>query len=675
MRPLWKPLAIGLALAVGAMVAPLAPQAGAADGITIALDPGHGGSDPGASANGLVEKDLTLAVGRALKAELETYQGVRVHMTREDDSRPSENISQDLSARVASSVAAGASALVSLHCNSGTAGSSGAEVWYPNASSYNYSTHTQGAALATAIQNQLTSLGLTDRGIKTRDNPYYDYPDGSTGDYYAISRHARLSNLTGIIVEHAFLTSASDAARLREPGFVQSLAMADAAGIAQALGLSKGTWHNDGGRWRFGADGKYLTGWFSVGGVWYWGDSEGYTVTGWQVINWRWYYFDASTAMQTGWRQIDGAWYYLGSSGAMVFGWAKDGGAWYHLGASGRMDTGWILDGWSWYYLDPASGAMRTGWVEDGGTWFHLGSSGSMTTGWLSEGGSWYYFDPASGAMRTGWAAIGGSWYYLDPASGAMRTGWVEDGGTWFHLGSSGSMTTGWLSEGGSWYYLDPGSGAMATGTVVVDGRESVFAASGEWLGYASGGTTASGMHPVMAAPTAQRAAVIASMAAAFDDSGSSYPASLAAGGAPTINDFAAIAYDEAVAEGVSPELVFTQAMKETGWLGFGGDVSVDQFNFAGIGAVGGGAGGASFPDVRTGLRAQVQHLRAYADAGATASSLANPLVDPRFSYVSKGSAPYVEYLGVQENPNGKGWATARNYGYDIIAMMKSYFG
>ena len=613
MRPLWKPLAIGLALAVGAMVAPLAPQAGAADGITIALDPGHGGSDPGASANGLVEKDLTLAVGRALKAELETYQGVRVHMTREDDSRPSENISQDLSARVASSVAAGASALVSLHFNSGTAGSSGAEVWYPNASSYNYSTHTQGAALATAIQNQLTSLGLTDRGIKTRDNPYYDYPDGSTGDYYAISRHARLSNLTGIIVEHAFLTSASDAARLREPGFVQSLAMADAAGIAQALGLSKGTWHNEGGRWRFGADGKYLTGWFSVGGVWYWGDSEGYTVTGWQVINWRWYYFDASTAMQTGWRQIDGAWYYLGSSGAMVFGWAKDGGAWYHLGASGRMDTGWILDGWSWYYLDPASGAMRTGWVEDGGTWFHLGSSGSMTTGWLSEGGSWYY--------------------------------------------------------------LDPGSGAMATGTVVVDGRESVFAASGEWLGYASGGTTASGMHPVMAAPTAQRAAVIASMAAAFDDSGSSYPASLAAGGAPTINDFAAIAYDEAVAEGVSPELVFTQAMKETGWLGFGGDVSVDQFNFAGIGAVGGGAGGASFPDVRTGLRAQVQHLRAYADAGATASSLANPLVDPRFSYVSKGSAPYVEYLGVQENPNGTGWATARNYGYDIIAMMKSYFG
>ena len=236
-------------------------------------------------------------------------------------------------------------------------------------------------------------------------------------------------------------------------------------------------------------------------------------------------------------------------------------------------------------------------------------------------------------------------------------------------------MTTGWLREGGSWYYLDPGSGAMATGTVVVDGRESVFAASGEWLGYASGGTTASGMHPVMAAPTAQRAAVIASMAAAFDDSGSPYPASLAAGGAPTINDFAAIAYDEAVAEGVSPELVFAQAMKETGWLGFGGDVSVDQFNFAGIGAVGGGAGGASFPDVRTGLRAQVQHLRAYADAGATASSLANPLVDPRFSYVSKGSAPYVEYLGVQENPNGTGWATARNYGYDIIAMMKSYFG
>ena len=111
-----------------------------------------------------------------------------------------------------------------------------------------------------------------------------------------------------------------------------------------------------------------------------------------------------------------------------------------------------------------------------------------------------------------------------------------------------------------------------------------------------------------------------------------------------------------------------------TGWLGFGGDVSIGQFNFAGIGAVGGGAQGASFPDVRTGIRAQVQHLRAYADASVTAQSLANPVVDPRFAYVRKGGAPVVEHLGIQENPNHTGWAAAKNYGHDLVSMMAAYF-
>ena len=51
--------------------------------------------------------------------------------------------------------------------------------------------------------------------------------------------------------------------------------------------------------------------------------------------------------------------------------------------------------------------------------------------------------------------------------------------------------------------------------------------------------------------------------------------------------------------------------MKETGFLQFGGDVSVEQFNFAGIGTTGGGVPGNSYPDVRTGVRAQIQHLKA----------------------------------------------------------------
>ena len=422
MRSPWRTLAAGLALAFGAAVAALVPPAHAANGIIIAIDPGHGGSDPGAVANGLREKDLTLAVSLALKEELESYDGVTVVMTRETDVRPSENLSTDLSSRVDTAAAADADALVSIHFNSASPIAHGAEVWYGNSSSYNYWTHTQGRTLSSNIQNQLTALGLADRGIKTRDNEYYDYPDGSTGDYYAIIRQAREENMPGIIVEHAFVTSSSDAQKLSDPAFVRSLGVADATGIAQTYGLSKGTWEKSGDSWRFMRDGKAKTGWFSAGGRWYWAGSDGRTIRGWSTINGRRYFFDDSTAMVTGWKKEDGKWYYLRPDGDMATGWVKVAGSWYYMNESGKMVSGWLRDGDAWYYMS---------------------SSGAMTVGWQNVGGTWYYF----------------------PGSGVMATGWIQDGG--------------------SWYYMND-TGAMVTGTQVVDGRRATFAPSGRWTGYAS---------------------------------------------------------------------------------------------------------------------------------------------------------------------------------------------
>lgn len=144
------------------------------------------------------------------------------------------------------------------------------------------------------------------------------------------------------------------------------------------------------------------------------------------------------------------------------------------------------------------------------------------------------------------------------------------------------------------------------------------------------------------------------------------YDGSLAKGGARTIERFAQIFYEEANAEGVKAEVAFTQCMKETGFLKYGGDVLPNQYNFAGIGATG-AVHGASFKDVRTGIRAQIQHLKAY----ASTSPLNNACVDPRFNLVTRNTAPYVEWLGIKENPNGYGWATAKNYGYDIVGMVK----
>ena len=144
------------------------------------------------------------------------------------------------------------------------------------------------------------------------------------------------------------------------------------------------------------------------------------------------------------------------------------------------------------------------------------------------------------------------------------------------------------------------------------------------------------------------------------------YPAEdLAKGGAGDILTFCQIYYEEAEAEGVRAEVAFAQAMNETGFLKFGGIVKIEQFNFAGIGALEGNASGqcASFSDVRTGVRAQIQHLKAY----ASNESLNNECVDPRFSLVTRGCAPYVQWLGINENPQGKGWASAKNYGYNIV--------
>ena len=92
---------------------------------------------------------------------------------------------------------------------------------------------------------------------------------------------------------------------------------------------------------------------------------------------------------------------------------------------------------------------------------------------------------------------------------------------------------------------------------------------------------------------------------------------------------------------------------------------------FSGLGTTGGGVAGNSFPDVRTGIRAQVQHLKAY----ASSEELNQACVDNRFQYVTRESAPYVEWLGIQENPYGGGWAAGRSYGYKLRSLLAELKG
>jgi len=116
--------------------------------------------------------------------------------------------------------------------------------------------------------------------------------------------------------------------------------------------------------------------------------------------------------------------------------------------------------------------------------------------------------------------------------------------------------------------------------------------------------------------------------------------------------------------EGVSQAVALVQMVHETNWLRFGGAVQPRQNNFAGLGVTGGGVPGLSFPDVRTGALAHVQHLKAY---GST-EPLAGPMADPRFKYVKRGTAPTVQALT-------KRWAADPNYGEKLIRLYRSLEG
>ena len=123
----------------------------------------------------------------------------------------------------------------------------------------------------------------------------------------------------------------------------------------------------------------------------------------------------------------------------------------------------------------------------------------------------------------------------------------------------------------------------------------------------------------------------------------------------------------EGEAEGARGDVAFAQSCLETGNFTFSGSaVALDQNNFCGMGVTANGMKGNAFDTPQLGIRAQVQHLKAYASADA----LVNTCIDPRFQFVTRGCAEYVEWLGQKENPTGKGWATGEKYGEKILAIL-----
>lgn len=706
------------------------------EGVTICLDPGHGGNDSGAiGVNNVYEKNLTLKIAQYCKQELEKYN-CHVVMTRTGDTNPS------LEDRANFAKSQGAQYLISIHLNSAAGGGAvGAEVYYPN-THWRPDISANGKNVAQAIQSQLVSLGLYDRGIKFRTidtNIYPDpfrYDDSSVADYYGIIRNAKYNGLTGMIIEHCFINNVSDYNNyLNSDAKLQKLGVADANGIVSALGLTKAS------------ENSVVT---SSPSISYQTHVQDYGWQSWKSngevsgtvgqskrlegINIKLSNINGSIEYKThvqdiGWQDWKSNGQMSGTSGqskrleaikvklsgeaanqydvyyrvhAQDYGWldwAKNGESAGTEGYSKRLEgiqivlvkkgenaPGSTSRPFICKMIKYQTHVQNIGWQGEKADGEMSGTTGQslrleaikIQLSSSIDGGivykthvqdyGWQNFvanGQASGTsglakrleaiqmQLTGNAKNQYDLYYRVHAQNFGWLGWAKNGE------SAGTAGYSYRLEGIQ-IVLVP-KGGNAPGSTSKHYYNKGYAPDDENIYLPIMGSTQTSVDQMVRYYNANTSGYD-TFKSKYDGK---YDGCLAKGGASTINQFAQIVYEEAIAEGVKPEVVFTQCMKETAFLKYGGEVNPNQYNFAGIGATG-SVHGATFENVRMGIRAQVQHLKAY----GSLDKLINQCVDPRFNLVSRGSAKYVEWLGKKENPTGAGWATSKNYGHDIVNMM-----
>lgn len=706
------------------------------EGVTICLDPGHGGNDSGAiGINNVYEKNLTLKIAQYCKQELEKYN-CHVVMTRTGDTNPS------LEDRANFAKSQGAQYLISIHLNSAAGGGAvGAEVYYPN-THWRPDISQNGKNVAQAIQNQLVSLGIRDRGIKfrtidTKEYPDpYRYDDGSVADYYGIIRNAKYNGLTGMIIEHCFINNVSDYNNyLNSDAKLQKLGVADANGIVSALGLTKAS------------ENSVVS---SSPSISYQTHVQDY---GWQ--SWKSNGEVSGTVGQS--KRLEGINIKLSNiNGSIEYkthvqdigwqDWKSNGQMSGTSGQSKRLEaikvklSGEAANQYDVYYRVHAQDYGWLDWAKNGesagtegyskrleGIQIVLVKKGENAPGSTSRPFIYKMIKYQTHVQNIGWQGEKADGEMSGTTGQSLRLEAIKiqlsssiDGGIVY---KTHVQDYGWLN------FVTNGQASGTTGQAKrleaiqmqltgnamnqYDLYYRVHAQNFGWLGWAKNGESAgtagysyrlegiqivlvpkggnapgsTSKHyynkgyapddenvylPIMGSTQTsvdQMVRYYNANASGYDTFKSKYDGkydgSLAKGGASTINQFAQIVYEEAIAEGVKPEVVFTQCMKETAFLKYGGEVNPNQYNFAGIGATG-SVHGATFENVRMGIRAQVQHLKAY----GSLDKLINQCVDPRFNLVSRGSAKYVEWLGKKENPTGAGWATSKNYGHDIVNMI-----
>lgn len=722
------------------------------EGITLCLDPGHGGAESGTlNYNGTgLEKDYNLKIAKYCYDELQKYN-CKVVMTRSTDKY------MTLEERAEYAKQQGAQYLISFHLNASQKHNAyGAEVYYPN-TNWRPDISAKGKVMAQSIQNELVKLGLYDRGIKFRTIDINEYPnphrydDNSIADYYGVIRNAKTRGITGLIIEHCCMDNASDFNKyLGSEEKIKQLGVADANGIVAALGLTKGAvtsnpsvvyqthvqtigwqgWKKDGEMSGTSGQSKRLEG-INIKLENLNGNVEYQTHV--QSIGWQGWKSNGAMAGTSGQsKRLEAIKIKLSGEAANQYDiyyrvhaqsygwldWAKNGEAAGSEGYSKRLEgieirlvkkgeaapgstsrpfvckmikyqthvqnIGWQsekadgeMSGTSGQYLRLEGIKIHLGGSIDGGIAY---ATHVQTYGWQSYVSDGQLSGTSGQSKRleairmnlTGNAANQYDVYYRVHAQHFGWLGWAKNGQ------SAGTAGYSYRLEGIQ-IVLVPKGGSAPGSTInhyynkghAADDESTVSTKPNTNASKPNTNNTVSDKTSIMGtsqATVAQMVRYYNSKSSGYDTftgENKKYNGSLAKGGASTIEQFAQIVYEEAQAEGVRAEVVFAQCMLETGFLKYGGDVLPNQYNFAGIGATG-AVHGASFENVRVGVRAHVQHLKAY----ASLDGLTQQCVDPRFNLVARGCAQYVEWLGMKENPKGYGWASAKNYGPNVVNMV-----
>lgn len=134
-----------------------------------------------------------------------------------------------------------------------------------------------------------------------------------------------------------------------------------------------------------------------------------------------------------------------------------------------------------------------------------------------------------------------------------------------------------------------------------------------------------------------------------------------------SVEQIVAYYYDEAGNEGIRPDVALCQALLETDFFRYGGDVVPAQNNYCGLGTPGNGDRGEYFPTPQIGVRAHIQHLLAY----TLTREPKRPLVDPRYNVLRQKYPRYFGQIPYWTGLNGKWALPGTHYAQTILRFWQ----